>query len=111
LRGFEKRASDFDQRRVALAVISVDSPDESQTLIRSQKFTFPFLSDPRAEAIRQYGVLHPKAGEGGKDIARPAEFFVDSSGVVQWVNLTDDILIRARPDVTLQAIDRVIAGK
>lgn len=111
MRGFEQRSGDFQQRRVAIAVISVDSPDESQKLIRSQKFTFPFLSDPHAEAIRQYGVLHPKGGEDGKDIARPAEFFVDSSGIVRWVNLTDDIRIRARPDVTLQAIDHVIAAK
>jgi peroxiredoxin len=107
LRGFEQHAADFRDRHIAVAAISVDSPEESSKLIHSQGFTFPFLSDPKAEVIRRYGILHPKGGEDGKDIARPAEFFVDSTGQVRWVNLTDDIRVRARPDVTLQAIDRI----
>lgn len=70
----------------------------------------PFLSDPKAEVIRRYGILHPKGGEDGKDIARPAEFFVDPFGTVRWANLTDDIKVRARPDVTIKAIDSVISA-
>jgi hypothetical protein len=54
--------------------------------------------------IRRYGILHPKAGQDGRDIARPAEFFVDSTGIVRWVNLTDDLRIRARPELVLKAI-------
>jgi peroxiredoxin len=54
--------------------------------------------------IRRYGVLHAKAGEGGRDLARPAEFFIDSTGIVRWVNLTDDLRIRARPELVLKAI-------
>jgi peroxiredoxin len=63
------------------------------------------LSDPKAEVIRRYGVLHPGAGENGRDIARPAEFLVDSAGVIRWVNLTDDIRVRARPEIVLREID------
>lgn len=70
----------------------------------------PFLSDPKAEVIRRYDLLHPKGGEDGQDIARPAEFFIDSNGIVQWVNLTDDIRVRARPEVTLKAIDGLIGA-
>ena len=95
---------------MALAVISVDSPEESLKLIHSKAFTMPFLSDPKAEVIRLYGILHPKGGENGQDIARPAEFFVDPYGTVRWVNLTDDIKVRARPEVTLKAIDSVIGA-
>jgi len=54
--------------------------------------------------IRRYGILHPKAGEDGRDIARPAEFFVDSAGIVRWENLTDDLRIRARPELVLEAV-------
>jgi hypothetical protein len=60
--------------------------------------------------IRKYGVLHQGAGENGRDIARPAEFFVDSAGLVRWVNLTDDIRIRARPEAALEVILRQIGG-
>ena len=110
MRGFQQHIDEFRQRGVAVAVISVDSPDESLKLIRSKQFTFPFLSDPKAEAIRRYGVLHPKGGEDGRDIARPAEFLVDAGGTIRWVNLTDDIRVRARPEAVLQAIDRLPGG-
>jgi peroxiredoxin len=87
----------------------VDSPPESQKLCQSRGYSFPFLSDPKADVIRQYGVLHPKGGEGGKDIARPAEFLVDAKGAIRWVNLTDDIRVRARPEAVLDAIGRLDA--
>jgi peroxiredoxin len=107
LRGFEQHLNEFHRRGVEVVAISVDSPGESQKLCQSQGYTFPFLSDPKAETIRQFGVLHANAGEGGKDIARPAEFLLDSAGVIRWVNLTDDIRVRARPESVLAAIDRL----
>lgn len=35
------------------------------------------------------------------DISRPAEFLVDSNGVVRWTNFTEDIRIRAKSDEML----------
>jgi peroxiredoxin len=107
LRGFERHLNDFHKRGVEVVAISVDSPSESQKLCQSRGYTFPFLSDSKAETIRQYGVLHAKGGEGGKDIARPAEFLIDAAGTIRWVNLTDDIRVRARPESVLAAIDRL----
>jgi peroxiredoxin len=107
LRGFEQHLSEFHNRGVEVVAISVDSPTESQKLCQSSGYTFPFLSDPGAAVIRQYGVLHPKGGEDGKDIARPAEFLVDAAGTIRWVNLTDDIRVRARPEAVLEAINRL----
>jgi peroxiredoxin len=107
LRGFEQHLNEFHQRGVEIVAISVDSPAELQKLCKSRGYTFPFLSDPKAETIRQYGLLHAKGGEGGKDIARPAEFLVDAAGTIRWVNLTDDIRVRARPESVLAAIDRL----
>ena len=92
-----------------LVAISVDSPSESQKLCSARGYTFPFLSDPDAKVIRQYGVLHPKAGEDGHDIARPAEFLVGPGGTIDWVNLTDDIRVRAHPEAVLRVIDRLPA--
>lgn len=83
--------------------ISVDSPAESKDLCRKAGYTYPFLSDPNAEVIRRYDVLHKGAGMNGRDIARPAEFLIDSAGTIRWINLTGDIRVRARPDEILQA--------
>ncbi|MBV8572329.1 MAG: redoxin domain-containing protein [Acidobacteriaceae bacterium] len=107
MRGFEQHLSEFHRRSVEVVGVSVDSPAESRKLCLSRGYTFPLLSDPNADTIRQYGVLHPKGGEADRDIARPAEFLVDATGTVRWVNLTDDIRVRARPESALMAIDRL----
>ena len=107
MRSFEQHLNEFHQRGVEVVAISVDSPAESQKLCQSRGYTFPFLSDPKGETIRLYGVLHPNGKGEGKDIARPAEFLVDATGTIRWVNLTDDIRVRARPESVLAASDRL----
>jgi len=82
--------------------ITVDSPEESRTLRQQVGYTFPFLSDPKAETIRSYDLVHAGAGINGQDVARPAEFLIDSSGTVRWVNLTENYWVRARPEQVLE---------
>ena len=78
--------------------ISVDKPEVSRDLMQKAGYTFTFLSDPNTEVIRRYDLVHAGAGENGHDIARPAEFLVDTSGTVRWINLTENYWIRARPE-------------
>ena len=83
--------------------ISVDTPEESRDLIRKAKYTFPLLSDPNAEVIGRYGIVHKGAGMNGHDVARPAEFLVDATGRIRWVNFTEDYRVRARPEQLVAA--------
>lgn len=83
--------------------ISVDAPDISRNLAGKAGYTFTILSDPDAAVIRRYDLLHKAGGLKGSDISRPAEFLVDSSGVVRWTNFTEDIRVRARADEMLAA--------
>jgi len=83
--------------------ISVDPPEVSRDLCRKAGYTFTVLSDPNAVVIRRYHLLHAGGGPDGHDIARPAEFLVDSSGMVRWVNFTEDVRVRARADEMLAA--------
>ena len=110
MRSFEQPRADFRTRGVAIAAISVDSSEASRKLCQSQGYTFPLLSDPQAQAIRAYGVLHPHGGEGGHDIARPAEFLIDRAGTIRWTNLTGSVLARLRPETVLEAVDRMPKG-
>ena len=80
----------------------MDTPEQSRDLCKKAGYTFTFLSDPKAEVIRRYDLLHPGAGVNGQDIARPAEFLLDSSGVIRWVNLTEDLRVRARPEQIIE---------
>lgn len=78
--------------------ISVDSPEETENLRGKAGYTFDFLSDPDAQVIRRYDLLHKGAGQHGRDIARPAEFLLDRTGTIRWENLTEDFRVRARPE-------------
>jgi len=64
---------------------------------------FTILSDPDAVVVRRYHLLHTGGGPEGHDIARPAEFLVDSGRIVRWTNFTEDVRVRARADEMLAA--------
>jgi peroxiredoxin len=85
--------------------ISVDSPADSEILRRSQGYTFPILSDAHEDVIHSWDLVHVHGRRDGADISRPAEFLIDSLGKVRWVNLTEDFVVRARPEEALAAFD------
>ena len=107
MRSFQQRLSEFDARDVRVVGISVDPPETNRRQSQKLRYTFPLLSDPKTQVIRRYDVLHPGAGPKGTDIARPAEFILDSNGVVRWVNLTENIAVRARPEQVLEVLNQL----
>ena len=107
MRSFQQRLPEFEAQGIRVVGISVDPPDINQRQSQKLGYTFPLLSDPNAKVIRRYDVLHPGAGPKGEDIARPAEFLLDSNGIVRWVNLTENIAVRARPEQVLEALNQL----
>ena len=89
-----------------MAAISVDPPEINRRQRQKLGYTYTFLSDPKAEVIRRYDLLHHGAGPKGADIARPAEFLIDSRGIIRWVNLTENIAVRARPEQVFEAFEQ-----
>lgn len=102
MRSIEQNLDKFREAGIRPVAISVDTPEASRNLSQEQGYTFPILSDAKAEVIRRYDLVHAGAGDNGQDIARPAEFLVDSSGTVRWVNLTENYWVRARPEQVLE---------
>ncbi len=74
----------------------------SRDLCAKAGYTYTFLSDPNAEVIRRYDLLHRGAGPNGHDIARPAEYLLNASGTIRWLNLTEDYRVRARPEQIIE---------
>lgn len=103
MRGVEKNLAEFQAQGVRPVAISVDPPDVSASLCKKAGYTFTFLSDPAAQVIRRYDLLHAHGGPEGHDIARPAEFLVDRSGIVRWENFTEDIRVRPKAEEMLAA--------
>ena len=101
MRGIQQNIEQLNAQGIRPVAISVDTPEASRNLAQQQGYTFPILSDPNVEAIRRYDLVHAGAGEDGHDIARPAEFLIDTTGTVRWVHLTENYWVRARPEQVL----------
>lgn len=106
----QKNLEEFEKRGVRLVAVSVDPPAVTREHCAKQGYTYTFLSDENREAIRRYDLVHRGGGPGSADIARPAEFLIDSTGTIRWVNLTDDYRVRARPQEMLKVIDQLEAA-
>jgi peroxiredoxin len=104
LRSFEKNLNKFNEAGIRVVGISVDKPEETREyMIQKAGYTFTFLSDPKLETIRLYDLLHAKEMASGKDIARPAEFLLDSSGTIRWRMITENFFRIAQPEQVLEA--------
>ena len=103
MRSIESSLQKLGEAGIRPVAISVDAPEVSRDMREQAGYTYTFLSDPNAEVIRRYDLVHAGAGEQGRDIARPGEFLVDSSGTVRWVNLTENYWVRARPEQFIEA--------
>ena len=103
MRGIQQNLDKLHQAGIRPVAISIDNPDVTRDMLAQAGYSFTFLSDPNAEVIRRYNVVHEGAGDGGHDIARPAEFLLDNTGTVRWVNLTKNYWVRARPEEILEA--------
>jgi peroxiredoxin len=98
LRGLQARLPDFAARGLQTVAIAADAPDVMKRLAEEAGYGFTFLSDATRETIRRYDVLD----ESGT-MARPAVFLVDSTGIIQWRDVTKNMFVRPRPDAILKA--------
>ncbi|MFQ5695972.1 MAG: peroxiredoxin family protein [Terriglobia bacterium] len=111
LRSLQDHLEEFSPRGVRIVAISVDRPDLTRRHVDRQGYSFLFLSDTQAHVIRRYALLREGQGRRGADVARPAQFLIDASGIVRWRNLNDDMSVRARPQDILKALDALREAK
>jgi peroxiredoxin len=104
LRSFQKNLNKFNEAGIRIVGISVDKPEQTREyMLQKAGYSFTFLSDPKLETIHRYDLVHAKELASGKDIARPAEFLVDSSGTVRWRMVTENFFVIAQPEQVLEA--------
>src|SRR5215813_15526633 len=104
LRSFQKDMNKFIDAGIRVVGISVDTPEKTREyMLQKAGYSFTFLSDPKLETIGRYDLVHVKELASGKDIARPAEFLLDSSGTVRWRMVTENFFVIARPEQVLAA--------
>jgi len=104
LRSFQKNLNKFTDAGIRIVGVSVDTTAQTREyMLQKAGYTFTFLSDPKLETIRSYDLVHANEIASGKDIARPAEFLLDSSGTVRWRMVTENFFVIARPEQVLEA--------
>ena len=108
LREFAQHKAEFDQLHVRVVGISVDGQEDAHKVwdkVTSRQFTI--LSDPGAQVIRRYGLLHEK-GHIVDDIAIRTTLFVDADGRERWRRVSDSI-----PDIpqAQEVLERIRATK
>ena len=114
---------DYQKRGVTPVAVSVDTPDKEAKLKATYAIPFPVLSDSDATMIEAFHVvnkvndqqlakmktfgvdLEASSGKTHHEIAIPALFLVDRSGVVRWAHSDPDFKTRPSTAQLLAAID------
>jgi peroxiredoxin len=105
LREFAQRKADFDRLNTELVALSVDDQTQAhKVFINIGHRQVTILSDPGAQVIRKYGLLHTK-GRAEQDISIRATMLIDQEGKevfrrvsqnVADIPTADEILTRIR---------------
>jgi len=104
LRSFQKNLNKFNDAGIRVVGISVDKPEQTRKhMVQEAGYTFTFLSDPKLETIGRYDLVHVKELASGRDISRPAEFLLDTSGTIRWRMVTENFFVITRPEQVLEA--------
>jgi peroxiredoxin len=119
---------DYQKRGVTPVAVSVDKPDAEATMRATYAIPFPVLSDSDAVAIdafhvvkhvgddelakmKSFGVdLESYSGKTHHEIAIPALFLIDRSGVVRWAHSDPEYKVRPSTAQILAAIDAAHLG-
>ena len=76
----------FQNDRVQLLAVSVDSPYTLRVFADQQGFKFPMLSDfwPHGKVAQSFGVFNDEVG-----VATRGTFLIDAGGIVRWKVVND----------------------
>lgn len=92
LREFAQHKSDFDRINTKIVALSVDDVAHARLAWdKAANRQFPILSDPGANVIREYGLLHAD-GYDGQDIALRTTIYIDASGREVWRRVSTSVV-------------------
>jgi peroxiredoxin len=106
LRGLAQHANELEQRKIKVVAISVDDQERAHDVWEKVALRrFSILSDPGAQVIRKYGILHAGARKG-QDIALRTTVFIDPKGIEKWRRVSQSVPDIPTFEETLSQIKR-----
>lgn len=96
----------LQERKVALAAISMDAVADAREMARLTSADFAILADPDRQAINAYGVYN-LLRDG---VAAPATFIISADGVLRWSHVGKDVGDRPTPQEILRRLSALGIG-
>lgn len=91
---------EFQRLGVAVASVSVSSPQQTRAFRQHSRLPFPLIADPERDVIRAYGVYHFLSLEAFR-MARPSSFLIDRDGRIRFIYVGANQLDRPAPELLL----------
>ncbi len=102
---FNDHVRDFDDLKVSVLGISVDSIDSHRSWADELKLNYPLLSDESGEASRLYGVFDEKAKHDFR-----GTFIVDPEGILRYVAIGESKIGRGVSE-TMRVVQALQTGE
>ena len=125
---FNEMSAELGKFDVSIIALSKDTPDEAAVHKSRDGLDFPLLSDPDLKIIRAYGLEHkkalgqtknPKSTFGGiplgtaplnfQSMAIPTTILIDETGVIRWIDQSEDYRIRSDNKHIMEAVKAAFA--
>src|SRR5260370_16592986 len=103
LRGLAQRAADFEKGVKVVAMSGDDEEHGQHVWDQAAQRKIVVLSDPGAQVIREYGLLH-SAGHRTQDIALRTTLLIDPRGIEKWRRVSESVPDIPTVDETLDKI-------
>lgn len=97
----------MERRGGALLAVCVDPPATNAGVRAARGLPFVIASDAARDAVRAFGVVHARAGPGGRDIALPSMFLIERGGRIVWSHVATRIVDRPDPRDVIEELRRL----
>jgi peroxiredoxin len=111
LRRWEELRPELDANGVELVTVCSDTPEQIRKGMGKHGSRAVMVADHHLEVTRLYGLENtaPKVKPPGvRGLPIPTTIFVDSEGIVRWIDQADDYQVRSQPDRVLGAIQSAL---
>jgi peroxiredoxin len=101
----EKAQQEFTKRKVALVVVSLESPEMAR-LTQADFLHLKVVADGERKLSEALQLIHAKSAPDGGDTSAPTTFIVDGKGLVRWTYRPPTVFSRLTPEELLAAIEQ-----
>ncbi len=107
MRRWEELRPDLDARGIEIVTVCADTPEEIRKARDKHGARALMLADPDLQVTTRYNLRNERnvSPKGIKALPIPTSFLVDATGIVRWIDQSEDYQVRSQPERVLHAIE------